>query len=122
MRATCKSALICDMAQFYHIYDIETYSIQYMALLACGLPADSRTIRKLTGQKLTLEQYLMAGILDSLQEANYLTLKKSFKGRHEPPRSVLAQLTGADEDESNEVRGFKSADDFERAKARIING
>ena len=34
--------LICDMAEVYHIYDMRALPLRKLAVLACGLSADSR--------------------------------------------------------------------------------
>jgi len=42
MLAIDEDALICDMAQVYHVTDIRALPVKTLAVLACGLPADAR--------------------------------------------------------------------------------
>lgn len=120
MRAVCHDALICDFAQYYHIYDLSPVRISTAAVLACGLPAESRTIRKLSGQKLTLDTYLRAGILDCMQTMNYLFLKKNFKGKHKKPESIVQRLLGNGDHAKKEIRAFRSKEEFERARQQLL--
>jgi len=41
MSAIDRDALICDFAQYYHL-NLDEQPVRYAAILACGLPADSR--------------------------------------------------------------------------------
>ena len=121
MRAVCRGSLICDFAEYYHIYDIDSFGVQQAAILACGLPADSRTLRHLTGQKMPLDTYLYAAILDSLQNLTYLYLKRNYKGKHKKPESLVKKLSGADQSDGD-IRAFNSAEDFEQTRQKLLRG
>ena len=47
MIETDESALICDFAETYHIYDYRALPVSYAATLAYGLRSDSRIRLKL---------------------------------------------------------------------------
>ena len=115
-------ALVCDFAEYYHIYDLASIKARTAAVLACGLPPDSRTIRQLSGQKLTLDTYLQAGILDSMQMLIYLYLKKNYKGKYKKPESIINKLSGLGKEDENEIRSFRTAEEFERARAQLLKG
>lgn len=120
MRAVCKDALVCDFAEYYHIYDLDSVKVRLAATLACGLPAESRTIRQLSGQKHSLDTMLLAGILDAFQTMTYLYRKKNFKGKHKKPESVVQRLAGHGKDTENDIRSFRTKDDFERERQRLL--
>ena len=78
-----------------------------MATLAKGLSDNSRTKMKLNGQRLTLEQSLMAITVDLLgailrQRSRHKTkLKSIYKALTEPPKP------------KDELKKFATAEDFE---------
>ena len=122
MRAVCEDALICDFAQYYHIYDLSGLKLHTAAVLACGLPPESRTIQKLTGQNIRTDQILYAAILDTLKNIEYLYVKRNFKGKHKAPESVLKKLTGSNRESEKNIKAFRSGEDFERERERILKG
>lgn len=119
MRAVCGDALTCDFAQYYHIYDIDSIPLQTQAVLACGLPPDSRTIRQITGQKYSAEMTIQMAILDTLRSIEHSYVSVHSKRKVPKPKSIFETLN---KEESAEVRTFRSGEEFERARARIIEG
>ncbi len=79
-----------------------------MATLVLGLPDHSRIKKKFQNRKLTLDQELMALILDSLN--SYLWAVKILKKR---PKSVYELLT-ADPKEKDDLQAFDSIDAYEQ--------
>ena len=49
MLKTDEDALICDLAETYHIYDWQSYPLGLIATLAAGLRDDSRIKMRLAG-------------------------------------------------------------------------
>jgi len=92
MIATSEDALICDLAQYYNIYDYTDYNVALIATLACGLPADSRLMKTLSKQKLTIEQTLLSLIVDRLSWLVWAKTKDGQKGRNKP-ESIYEILT-----------------------------
>lgn len=123
MRVICKDALICDFAQYYRIYNLFGLDIQTAAILACGLPPESRTIKEITGKKEKTEIILHAAILDTLKRIEYLYAKKNYKGTFNPPKSILQKLTsGKDQEPEKEIVTFETGEDFEKAREEILKG
>lgn len=112
-----KDSLICDMAEFYHVLDIDELSVQTLAALAVGLPPHSRSKRKYSKQNIPDELGLLALILDSVNRVAWLMTKDGSKNRNRPP-SVYAMLT--DQGRKKDVEGFDSVADFEAAKNQIL--
>ena len=81
-----------------------------IATLAAGLPDTSRVMRKISGVSLTLDQVLLASILDSLNGLIYgLSRKKGKK-----PKSITEQLLNRDKKQKDELMSFRTAEEYEK--------
>lgn len=118
MRVICKDALICDFAQYYHIYDLDSVNLQTAAILACGLPPDSRTLRQMTGQKFSAEMVIQMRILDTVRFFQYAYISSHSKRKVPKPQSIFEILN--EKKEENPIRGFKTKEAFEAARERIL--
>lgn len=109
--------LKCDMAESYQIYVIDWYDppfpISYLADLAVGLNDNSRIKRKISGQKLTIEQTLQAVMVDKLQILIWQQTKDGHKGKNLPD-SLYRKLAGLDEKKKDELQVFATAEEFEQ--------
>lgn len=112
-----KDSLICDMAEFYHVLDIDVLPVPTLAALAVGLPSHSRSKRKYSNQNIPDELGLLALILDSVNRIGWMLSKDGAKGKNRPA-SVYGILT--DLDRKKDVEGFKTVADFEAAKNQIL--
>ena len=101
-----RDGLICDLAETYGVIDMKALPTDTLAALACGLGPDSRTMRALTGRKLTLQEQLLAMLTDSVR------MVLCALAGHEPLPSVYDTLTAAPD-----TAGSASAADFEAARA-----
>ena len=54
-----RNALICDMAETYHIYDLRGLPARTLATLAFGLRADSRIKMRLSDQQLRVNKLMV---------------------------------------------------------------
>ena len=115
MRATEEDALICDFAQYYHIYDIDALDIKTAATLACGLPAESRTIKKLCDGLPDPEKIYRLSFLDALSRIEFAIWQTHTKRRLNKPESKVAKLLEQDDDTHQEVKGFSTPEEFEAA-------
>ena len=67
MVVTDEDALICDMAETYHVYDMESLPISFVSTLAAGLRPDSRIRSKMAGVETHLNiEYLLAYCVDNI--------------------------------------------------------
>lgn len=122
MRVVHEDALICDFAQFYHVYDIDELDVRTAAILTAGLPKESRLVKKLTGNKPDQETILMASILDTVRNIEYAVFQAHSKKKLQKPQSVMKKLLGIDDNKKqNNLREFRSADEFEIARKNIIS-
>jgi hypothetical protein len=113
--------LICDLAEYYHIYDYETMPPLFIATLACGLRDGSRCISALNGTKMPLETLILAGISDKLALLVWFNSKDGQKNVNRP-ESLVDILSGNKTEEKKQIRGFDSGAEFEAARLQIING
>ena len=120
MRALHEDALICDFAQYYHVYDLDSLNVRTAAILACGLPKESRTLKTLRKEKVDQNTMLMASILDTCRNIEYGVFQSHSKKKIKKPKSVVQKLLGIDQDKKEEVKGFSSGDAFEVARQRLI--
>lgn len=112
-----EDALICDLAEYYHIFNYKELPPNIVATLCVGLRDESRTKMHLSGQRLTLEQLLLARIADSTAFIAYTYTKDAQHNRNKP-KSILKLLI----DENKEkCEGFDSGDDFETRFKELAN-
>lgn len=121
MRVVHPDALICDFAQFYHVYDINSLDVRTAAILMSGLPKESRLVRELTGNKPDQETLLMASILDTARNIEYAVFQSHSKKKLKRPQSVVKKLLGIEDGEKrqNDVQGFGTAEEFNAVWNRI---
>ena len=113
MRVSQKDALICDFAQFYHIYDIDSLHPQYAAILACGLPEDSRIMRERRESVAEPDSLLLATIVDELNMIIWIL--GNGKGNGIPlPESIFEKISGISVGTKDGNTKFESGYDFER--------
>ena len=111
--ANSEDFLICDFAQYYHVYDYKELRPSLAATLAMGLPEESRVKRKFTGVNLTLDQMLLSLILDDFNL--FLWSRRKHKGIK--PKSIFKMLT-TPEKPKEELMSFSSAEAYEAWRAR----
>ena len=113
-----EDALICDLAEVYRIYEYRQLPAYQVAVFSYGLREDSRIKLVMSGQRVSFDTLLQASILDRLSLLTWFKTKDGQKGNNRPV-SITEKLT-AIEKESNEMV-FISGEEFEKAKAKILN-
>lgn len=114
-----EDSLICDLAETYHIYDYEQLPVTKVAVLACGLRDDSRIKMKMSGQSVSLETLISAGIQDRLSLLIWFKTKDGQKGKNKP-KMLLEALTQKPREKKELV--FNSGEEFERARKAMLEG
>lgn len=118
-----EDALTCDLMETYHIANWREMDMLFIATLAVGLKEDSRIKKKISNTKLTLEQGLLALLVDAVRINNWLHTKDAQKRRNMPP-SIYKKLMGLDDEKNKtyELRHFDSIESFEEwHKKRMEN-
>lgn len=105
--------VICDLAETYHIYDYKGLPPSLVATLVVGLDSNSRIKRKLAKSKLTLEQSLFALIIDGINILIWQRTKDGSKGKNKP-ESLYKKLMNLDNKPKEELKSFKTIDEFEK--------
>lgn len=114
MVATDEDALTCDLWEVYGVTDWRALPPHTAAMLAFGLPRDSRIMMKLTGAKYTTRELLLATIADSVRAIVY----GMSKDKGERPKSIVEAMTGTEKPADFEA--YDSPEAFMAARARIL--
>ncbi len=123
MMALDESALICDLAETYHIYDYKSLPLTRVATFAVGLRENSRIKMKMNDTNYSLDTLLMAFIADKLSLLVWSRTKEAQEGLNRP-NSILSALLGKgnDCDKENDIESFSTPEDFERRRREILMG
>lgn len=115
-----ETAVVCDLAEYYHILDWRSVPLRTLAMLVAGLREDSRTMMLASGQKIRLNSALLAASVDRLSMLLWAKSKDGQKNRKRP-ESILQQLT-EEHQPADELVGFDTGEDFMEARRRIMEG
>lgn len=116
MIALDKEALICDFAETYHIYDMESVSVEYAGILAAGLRNDSRIKLKMSDITVSMDTLLLAFIADNTAINIYSKTKDAKTGKNKPKSMVKALL-----DKGDKGKAYITGADF-MAEWNRLNG
>lgn len=117
MVAADEDALICDLAETYHVMNYKELPVKLLATLACGLRENSRIKMKMSNSKLSLQDVMLAAIKDDLSFLTWAQTKDGARGRNRP-KSILCELTGENKEKKN-AQIFASGNDFRKAWCEI---
>lgn len=112
-----EDALICDLAETYHIFNYRELPPRLVATLASGLGDDSRIKKLAGGQPASSEVMLLGGILDALHAIMY----RLSDGSSEPPASIIDLMFGGASEPQKQCMSFESYDDFEAYRQKLIS-
>lgn len=110
-----KNEIICDMAEYYGVFNPYALPFSLFCTLVLGLRPDSRLMLALMEQEQPISVLLQAMAVDDLNFLAWCKTKDAQKGRNKP-RSIYELLTKREE----KPRGFDSIEEFEAARADII--
>ena len=117
MIVTDENALVCDLAEVYHIYDYKSLPLSKVAIFSCGLREDSRIKMKMNDINYPLNTMLLAAIVDRLSFLAWTKTVDSQKGRNRPS-SIMDHLFGTKKEK--EVIGFETPEDFKNEWIKIV--
>lgn len=109
-----EDALMCDLAEVYHIYDYKSLPVSLVATFSCGLRDESRIKMKISDTKVSLNTVLLTCILDKV---NWIAWSKTEDGHRNAnhPKSILSILLGQS-DGDKDVLVFNDSDDYESVR------
>ena len=84
-----------------------------MATLVFGLADNSRVKRKLSEHKLSIEQSLMAMIIDDLNFICWTYSREARKGKSYSRKSIYKALLGEYKVEKDELISFETPEEYE---------
>lgn len=102
------------MAETYGILDYKEVKPSIVATLAVGLPDSSRIKRKHSGVNITLDQMLLAMLVDGM---NISIWQRGGGKRNRKPESILKKLTEKAKPK-DELMSFRSPEEYEAWMAR----
>lgn len=112
-----REALLCDFAEYYHVYDLRALPVLTTAALAVGLRGDSRIKMKLSGLSYIPPIMLQTAIADRLALIYYyLAADKTT-----PAPSLFRDILLANVDTARKSDGYATIEDYEAARAAIID-
>lgn len=118
MIATDETALICDLAETYGVYDYRQLPLETVAAFSVGLKDDSRSKLSLSGQKHATNTLLLAGIWDRLSILVWQKTKDGQNGINQP-KSLVDSLTSDDKEREEVV--FASGEAFEEMRKHLLS-
>lgn len=119
MIAEDEDALVCDLCETYGIVDYTRYTLDFVAILALGLPDTSRIKSKLAGLPTDSHTLIESAILDRLNLLIWMRTKDGAKNRNRPPSIVTAMYEAT---QPKPCVGFDSGDKFMAARQAIMKG
>ena len=120
MIALDESALICDLAETYGIYDYRRLPVKQAAIFASGLRRNSRIRMRAASMQYSLESMLLASITDSLAFIAWSKTEGAKNGTGRP-QQILKRMLKA-ETKKDDIVVFESGEEFEKERRRIIEG
>lgn len=112
-----RDALLCDLAETYHVYDFRALPVSTLAVLCFGLREDSRIKMQMAGLNHIPNQALFVNMTDTLQLIRYQLFSK--KSESKPTLFTDRLLNNIKE---SDVVLFDSGEAFEKARQKIIEG
>ena len=88
-------------------------NVEVVATLTIGLPEESRTKRRISGQKIDMKEALLASILDGIKILQWQNVQRHSKKRIKPPDSVLKELLGLNKKNKNDYASFTSIESYQ---------
>lgn len=111
-----RDALICDLAETYHVLDYKAVPIMTLATLCAGLHDDSRIKTRMMGITRIAPSFALVRAADLLAIINYSLAAE--KGAEKP---TLYQDIMMGKQQKKTTSGFASIEEFEEARKRILN-
>lgn len=115
-----EDSLICDLAETYQIYDYKQLPPLRVAVFACGLRENSRIKMRINDQPLSLDSFLLAGIMDKLSLLLWTKTKDGQNGRNQP--ALITDALLRKEKKKDDKAIFNSGEEFEKVRNELLQG
>lgn len=117
-----EDALICDLAQTYHIFDYRGLSPSLVAVLCYGLEYDSRIKKKIEGRTLNISDFLLAALVDRASLLVWSKTKDASNGTNKPKSMLEILEPGIKSNQTGEYKTFDDYSEYERKRAELMRG
>ena len=114
MLAADPDALICDLAETYHVFDMWALPVPLLATLASGLRDQSRIKMKIAGLTYLPMEFVLPQIYDAM-----IMLFADKKARNRAKRLTDVMKPKAN---GEKLSGFDTAEEFDAWRDSIIKG
>lgn len=111
-----RDALLCDLAETYGVFDFKALPVSTLATLSVGLRDDSRIKIRMSGNRISRTEMLLAACLDRLSMLWWSKTEDGQKNRNRP-KSILDLLNGTKQE--SDIQTFDSPESFDQAWASI---
>ncbi|WP_262315216.1 DUF5361 domain-containing protein [Lacticaseibacillus parakribbianus] len=118
---TDEDALVCDLAETYHILDYKRLPLTTVAVFASGLRDDSRIMMRMSEQSVTTDTLLMAQITDAVSLLLWSKTEDGQAGNNRP-NSIVSALLGTTTQKQVDQVTFSSGEDFIKARQKLMEG
>ena len=119
MIKTDESALICDLAETYHIYDYRSLPLHLVATFSVGLRENSRIKKIMAGMKYDFETLLLAAIVDGINLSNW-SMSENARNGGKKPESIVNRLLGIEPTNNRNEMIFDSAEEYEEMRKKLL--
>lgn len=116
MLGTDRDALLCDLAETYHIYSFGSVPVMTLSALCAGLPDDSRIKMKMLGLTRIAPTLLWVQLTDTLTTLSHALCAKEGS----PMPTLFHDIMTGKQKEKEKPKGFDTFEAFEEARRRII--
>lgn len=111
--------VVCDLAQYYNIYDFRRLPPCKVAVFVYGLHYNSRIKKRLRGQEYDLETLMIARAVDNLSFLCWAKTKDGEKNRNRPASLLESLLNPKETNNKDDIETFESGEDFRNAFEKI---
>jgi len=116
---TDEDALICDLAETYHIFDMRELSPLKVAVFSCGLRDTSRIKVLMSDAEVDITHLLLATCADYLGLLVWMKTENGHKNVNRPASLTKLFIKSDDKAKSN-VIGFDTPEEFEKYRESVI--
>lgn len=109
--------MICDLAEYYNIYDYKSLPPRTVATLVAGLRDESRLVQKNNGVNASNQNLLLAHIADKLS-----LVINCLSSQYIDFNSMVDAISGIESTKTSNVMAFDSGEDFQAYWDKINNG
>lgn len=113
-----EDAMVCDLAETYHILNYRALPPKLVGVLVCGLRDNSRIKMKISDMSVDIDLLFNALIADRLSVLIWQNTEDGRKGRNFP-KSIYERLLNPQKEESNNM-AFASGADFDEYRKTLI--